>query len=70
MNERISEPEEPSEIEFVRGPKRVRDIGNIPVSKIQQAYEERGINIEPDADHPGEAIVTKTVLKIPRRPQR
>ena len=48
------------ESEWVRGPRKA-DLGKVPVSKIVQAHEERGINVE--ANKAGkEAVVTKTVI--------
>lgn len=48
------------EKEWLRGPKTA-DLGEVPVLKIVQAHEERGINVE--ASKAGTvSVVTKTVV--------
>ncbi len=49
--------------DWVRGPKKKVDLRKVSLKKIQKAHKERGINVEPDADQPGQSTVTKTVIK-------
>lgn len=56
-------------IDWVRGPKKA-DVSEVNVHKIDKAHKERGINVEADADNPGESQVTKTVVSgLPPKPQ-
>jgi len=58
------------ETDWVRGPKRA-DVSKVNVHKIQEAHEQRGINVEVNADKPEESQVTKTVVSgLPAKPEK
>lgn len=58
----MSEESPERKVDWVRGPKRA-DLSKVRLEKIQKAHEERGVNVEVDADRPGQSKVTKTVVK-------
>lgn len=58
----MSEESPERKVDWVRKPKKA-DLSKVPLGKIQKAHKERGINVEVDADSPGQSKVTKTVVK-------
>lgn len=54
-------PGDEEKVDWVRGPRKA-DVSGVGVHKLQKAHEERGINVEVDADRPGQFEITKTVI--------
>ena len=53
---------EEGKVDWVRGPKKA-NLSGVDIHKIQKAHDERGINVEVDADQPDQSKVTKTVVE-------
>lgn len=58
----MSEDESGETVSWIRGPKKA-DLSKVPLDKIQKAHEERGLNVEVNADRPNQSKVTKTIIK-------
>ena len=58
----MTESENKKKIDWIRGSKKA-DLSEVNLRKIQKAHEERGLNVEVDADHPENTTITKTVIK-------
>ena len=55
------------EKEWVRGPKKA-DLGKVPVSKIIEAHEQRGINVEASLGGNKSEVTQTVVVGIPSKP--
>ena len=58
----MTEKQTEGKVDWARGPKKA-DLSEVSLKKIQKAHKEKGINVEVDADSPGQSKVTKTVVK-------
>jgi len=58
----MAEKQTEGKVDWTRGPKKA-DLSKVPLEKIRKAHQERGVNVEVDADRPDQSKVTKTVVK-------